>query len=256
MEVKAPWPDALPYGRLLDAHHRHLTLAFLGDTDYPKMQEALLSFPQLPFKVGFVAQFDQCLFLPPKHPRVVAWHVQWLEKSTEIVTFCATLIRWLQAKGFSPDRRHELMPHVTLARAPFNEKIWSKKFSPLPLLVQDIRLYESVGNLNYTSLWSYSLLPPFEEIEHMADIAYIVRGETFDQLFQHAALALAFNFPSLLTYLQIKEGFVHLEDVIIELNHLVARVDQEIGCPFKAVSFHSLLENKDTIMHWEMIVDV
>lgn len=256
MEVHAPWPKHLPEGRLLDKEHRHLTLAFLGATDYSKIEKALLEFPQPFFKVGFAGKFDQCLFLPLRHPHVVAWHVEWLEKNSELTHFYEMLIKWLQEKGFSPDCRHGFMPHVTLCRSPFKEREWSKKFSPLPLFVQHIHLYESVGQLKYEPVWSYPLLAPFEEIEHMADIAYQVRGESFDQLYHHGALALAFEFPPLLPYLRTKEGLTGLDAVIMELNQLVAEADQEIGTPFKAVSFHSHLEIEDHVMHWRMIIDV
>lgn len=256
MQVKAPWPETFPAGRLLDEHHRHLTLAFLGKTELSKIHEALNSFPQPPFKLGFAAKFDQCLFLPPRHPHVVAWHVKVLEERSRLDAYYAVFIHWLQEKGFAPDTRHGFMPHVTLARSPFQQKPWEKAFSPLPAIIQDIHLFESVGNLHYESLWSYPLLPPFEEFEHTADIAYRVYGEGFNQLFQHASLALCFNFPLLLDFLITRDDFKNLDDVIIALNELVHRADSKIGCPFKAVSFHSHLEEKENILKWEMIVDV
>lgn len=254
--VNAPWPEDLPHGRLLDEQHRHLTLAFLGNIDYTKLEEIRSDFPTPPFKVGFVAKFDQCLFLPPKHPRVVAWHIEWLEENKELVHFYEKVIKWLQENGLQPDLRHDFTPHVTLARSPFNEKVWRKNFHPLPLILKDIHLYESVGNLTYTPLWSFPILSPFEEMEHTADIAYLIRGETFEHLFQHAQIALAFNFPPLLPYLQKDKKISSLDEVIMELNHVVSYADQEVGCPFKAVSFHSHLETKENIMHWEMIIDV
>jgi len=256
LEVQAPWPESLPHGRILDEKHRHLTLAFLGDTDWTKLKEALQTFPTPSFKVGFVGQFDQCLFLPPRHPRVVAWHVDFLEEDSPLITFYETLIVWLKEKGFSPDTRHNFTPHVTLARAPFNERVWQKKFTPLPLLLKDIHLYESVGHLKYESIWSSSLLAPFEEISHTADVAYWIRGENFDQLYRHAEVALATTFPQILPYLRKQNGIENLDDVIIALNELVAIVDQAISSPFKAVSFHSHLEEKENVLHWEMIVDV
>lgn len=90
----------------------------------------------------------------------------------------------------------------------------------------------------------------------MADIAYQVRGASFDQLYHHGALALAFEFPSLLPYLKPKENLTGLEAVIRELNLLVSAVDQEIGAPFKAVSLHSHLEIENEVMQWRMIIDV
>jgi 2'-5' RNA ligase len=256
MGVKAPWPETLPYGRVIGEAHRHLTLAFLGNVDYAKMEEALISFPTLYFKVGFGAQFDQSLFLPPAHPRVVAWHLTWLEPHPEILSLYEILVKWLRERGFSPDLRQTFLPHVTVARAPFDQKKWRKVLLPLPVMVHDLNLYESLGNLTYAPLWNLPLLPPWEEMEHTADLAYRVRGKSFDQLFQHARLALSFHFPPFLKYSYSLHLRSSLEEVIIDLNHLVASVDREIGSPFKAVSFHSQLENREGILTWEMIVDV
>lgn len=256
LEVQAPWPEALPQGRLLEQQHRHLTLAFLGDAHIPRLTKALEAFPKPSFKVGFVGQFDQCLFLPPKHPRVVAWHIDFMEEKSPLSEYYEKLIEWLKKEGFTPDTRHSFNPHVTIARAPFNDQVWKKKFTPLPFLLKDIHLYESKGHLQYDSIWSLPLVSPFEEISHVADIAYWIRGENFDQLFRHAGIALAFSFPEILPFLSKHDGIQDLDDVIIRLNELVARVDQEISCPFKAVSFHSRLEEKDNILEWEMIVDV
>lgn len=256
LEVHAPWPETLPAGRLLDEKHRHLTLAFLGNIEYGKLQEALQAFPHPPFKVGFVGQFDQCLFLPQRHPRVVAWHVDFFEEHAPLHSYYDTFLAWLEEKGFSPDRRHDFTPHVTLARAPFNERVWKHTFTPLPLLLTDIHLYESKGHLQYEPIWSFPLLAPFEEIAHTADVAYWIRGETYDQLYRHAEVALASTFPEILPFLSKRDGIDNLDDVIIALNELVAKVDQKISCPFKAVSFHSHLEEKEGVLHWEMIIDV
>ena len=40
------------------------------------------------------------------------------------------------------------------------------------------------------------------------------------------------------------------------LNELIAIVDEKEGCPFKAISFHSLIREVGPILKWEMIVDV
>lgn len=254
-EVGAPWPDKYPSGRLLDESHRHMTLAFLGNVDYQKIIEILPSYPKPSFNIGLVGHFNQCLFLPPRNPRVVAWHIKWNDHDL-MGQYQHTLVQWLQAHGFKMDSR-EFLPHVTLCRSPFVERKWKEAFTPLPCLMKDIHLYESMGNLQYLSRWKHSLKLPFEELEHTADIAFRIRGETMQKLHLNAQYALAFQFPALLPYLDSTQEISSLDQSITALNGIVGKADGEIGCPFKAVSFHGeVVHEQDNTLQWEMIVDV
>jgi hypothetical protein len=40
------------------------------------------------------------------------------------------------------------------------------------------------------------------------------------------------------------------------LNEAIARVDEQMGTPFKAVSFHGDIQEEEGVLKWEMIVDV
>lgn len=247
LDIAAPWP-ALPPGRIMES--RHLTLAFLGQTDLDALFPHLDTFLS-PLTVGAVGQFDQCLFLPPRFPRVVAWHTHFLE---EISSLHNELQLWLQAHGLPFDPR-PFLPHVTLARLPFDPQQWSQAFSPLPFTATSLHLYESLGYSRYTSLWHLPLLPPFEELDHTADIAFLIRATTLSSLLLHAATALSFTFPPLLSYLTPSTPDTLL-DLISTLNHTIALTDQALGCPFKAVSHHGHLHQNNGLFTWEMIVDV
>lgn len=257
-ETHAPWPEKLPSGRLLRENDRHLTLAFLGWVDdYKKLVARLDSFPKPPIKVGSAGLFDKCIFLPEGHPRVVAWHVQWLENIAPIEKYQTDFVNWLLQQGFYPDTRHkEFLPHVTLSRAPFDPHHWKRAFSVLPFFIKDIHLYESVGNLIYEPKWSWPLIAPFEEIDHTADVAFNVHAESLEQLQGHALLALAFKSPGLLEYRHLLQKPDSLEDIVFNLNRVVAETDHEKGCSFKAVSYHGDVVIENEILTWEMIVDV
>ncbi len=125
LEVKAPWPTTFPSGRLIEEEMRHLTLAFLGNADDEKFLPLLPSLPSPNLNVGIVGQFDQPLFLPPHHPHVASWHITWLENADLLTKFYEKLHQWLQIK-----KHRDFLPHVTLARSPFDLKGWKKSFFP------------------------------------------------------------------------------------------------------------------------------
>lgn len=255
-EIDAPWPGELPKGRLLDSTHCHMTLAFLGDTDWEALKKELKQFPAPPFKVGFAGYFDKCLLLPTKHPHVVAWHVNFFEDTWVISSYQNALLAWLSNLKLHPNEKHSFLPHVTLCRQPFNPRQWEKSFKPLPVMLKSLHLYESLGGLRYQPIWTYPLKPPFEEIEHTADIAFHIYGESLDQLFSHAFAALSFKCNALLNFFPNERKIGSIDDIVILLNELVAHADAQVGCSFKAISFHGELDQEDTLLKWEMIVDV
>ncbi len=259
LEAHALWPSKLPNGRILEEKTRHLTLSFLGWVKEPsKLIEKLNFFPIPPFKVGLAGCFDKCLFLPQGHPRIVAWNVKWLENPAFLEIFQKELESWLQQQGFHPDKRHdEFLPHVTIGRAPFDPHHWKRSFIPLPMFIKDLHLYESLGHLQYEPRWTWPLMPPFEEFDHTADIAFQVHAETLDQLQIHAFMALAFKCPELLEFAPLLKSPGKQEDIVANLNQIVAQGDLKTGCPFKAVSYHGeIYEKADGTLTWEMIVDV
>lgn len=256
LETHTIWPESYPKGRILAEKDRHLTLLFLGNVDYEKF--ANLNIPLPNFHVGFTGKFDQLLFLPKRDPHVAAWHIEWLEPVDLLHQYYKTLKEWLIKNGFTPDSKHDFMPHVTIARNPHHLQDWKKSFSELPKLpmyTSHIHLYETLGHSQYASLWHHEMASPFTELDHTADIAYTIRGENWLQLYVHAYAALSFNFPPFLSFFSKKEP-KSVEEIVIALNESVAQADQEIGCPFKAVSFHANVKETQTFLEWEMIVDV
>ncbi len=251
IETICPWPDLFPKGRILSERDRHMTLAFLGQVDPVSLLSRLHDFPDPGFRVGLAGCFDAPLFLPEKHPRTAGWHVRLFEGGEMFVQFQRKLASWLCL----PEK--DFLPHVTLARDPKDLSEWRQTFSLRPLYLQHIHLYKSLGSSRYESLWQYPILPPFEEKEHTADIAFTVRGEDWKSLHLHASLALAFQFPPLLPFFDAERNPHEFDELIEGLNCLIARADAECGAPFKAVSYHGDVSvRRDGIWEWEMIVDV
>ncbi|GAB4187729.1 MAG: hypothetical protein Tsb0015_06780 [Simkaniaceae bacterium] len=257
-EVQAPWPERMPEsGRFLDPDHRHMTLAFLGDASWEDLKEILSCCPINELKIGIAGKFSKVVFFPSeKYQRVAAWEVEILEKVQIFMEIQERLCSWLEENNFSVDKR-KFHPHVTMARGKVDQEEWKSLFEPIPLVVTSIHLYESLGRSQYKSLWHYPLLWPFEEIEHTADLAFLVRGKSPEEVHLHAQLALTFSFPELLPFVELDSLSEDLDDIVIQLNDLVTRSDQEIGCPIKAVSFHGEVKKiQEEIYQWEMIIDV
>jgi 2'-5' RNA ligase len=256
LQCQAPWPENYPKGRVLKEEDRHLTFAFLGNVDFKQFEAKLSSLPQPHFKVGIVGKFDQLIFLPKRNHTCATWHIEWLEDVQPLNEYRSQLLQWLEKERFLFDKR-DWLPHVTIARKPFEEEEWKNHFESIPVSITSLHLFESLGSSQYKSLWQFPFLPPFIELSHTADIAYLVRGMNVEALYLHGAMALAEHFPPLLKYVSPVKKMENLEEVVMELNEIVSSADSAVGCPFKAVSFHGKLEKKgNDVLEWEMIIDV
>jgi len=246
-KVEGAWPERLPDGRILDEKVRHITLDFLGPAPTPDLgQLPKPDFPLAP--AGFCTKWALL-----KH--VAAAEVQWLTGKAAFLLFQKKLHDWLLLQNYRLDDR-PFFPHITAARAPLDRPAWEKAPCQVPFFLTGVHLYESLGGHTYIPLWGEELQAPFSEIEHTADIAFVVRGENLYGLFLHAQLALAFKFPQLVSYFRAYDVPASLDDLILRLNDIVAAADQETGCPFKAVSYHGQLTDRTNHLEWTMIVDV
>lgn len=256
-EVSAPWPSEFPDGRILAENCRHMTIAFLGQTSYEKLVELLSAFPLPPFQIGQVGHFDRTLFLPERHPRVVAWHMKFLNHNLELENYSKQIMLWLKKHNFPAEERNHFLPHLTIGRAPFEIKTWKNFFVKIPFMTLNLHLYESLGRLEYRSCWQHNIRAPFEEIDHTADIAFRIRGDSIQDLYRNAFTALVFKFPALLAYSPMIKDISEFDEIIVQLNEIIAQADMEKGCPFKAVSYHGNLQKEnDKTLAWDMIVDV
>ncbi len=229
LEIVCPWPQNLPKGKILLEQDRHMTLAFLGEQEPDAVMQDIVKYQ---LKIAPIGYFDQCQFISS----VVCWHMKLLSQ-----------------KEIAKD----LLPHVTMAREPFDKKAWQETFVPLPFIANAVHLYESLGNSRYKSLKKITFIQPFEEFEHTADIAFFVRAQNMQELYFTAAIALSFHFLPFLQFIQKDVRFTTLDEIISSLNTMIAHADSTFGCPLKAVSYHGeVIIRKDSLLEWEMIVDV
>lgn len=253
VSISAPWPDSFPNAKILKENARHLTLAFLGKTDFSALEKELSSFPKAPFKVGLAGLLDELLFLPEKDPNVVAYHATFFNDSLNL--YRQHIISWLLERGLYNEDKRPFLPHVTIGRKPKEIQEWKRGFQPMPFMVHRLCLYESLANSEYKTLWQTPFVLPIEEIEHTADIAFTIRGQTNQELFNNAQIALCYADEKMIPY--VKELKVDsFDDVVIELNNINSKVDAEQGSSFKAISFHGTTAKENGLLTWEMFIDV
>lgn len=250
LKATSTWPLEFPRGRLLHPNERHATLVYLGNMDWDKLSIQLSELPQPVFDSGLGGIFDEMLFLPYRHPHAVSLHVNFYESQAKIVNYRNELANRLKEKKILTSAKEDTwLPHVTLARKPFDKNAWKVSFSPTPVIFESLNLYESIGNLRYHSLWCLPLPRPFEEVEHAAHLGFIIKGETLSQLYLHALLAVSFKFPEILKYRRVSSRFTTSDDMILALNEVIAS-----GCPFKKISLPRKIEKYPTYLRCEMVV--
>jgi len=261
-EIFTLWPELPKEKKMIDEKNRHITLLFLGEYNVKEIEKYLRGLPKLDLKVALAGYFDKCLFLPKRQPRLVAFSVDFFEKNKHVEKFQNKLVDFFKNKNFEIKQKNNFLPHVTICRNHFDMQKWQESFKPFPLYIKSINLYESLGNSEYKTIWKKDFLKPFDEISHTADIAFIIRGESYKDLLYNSFIALSFKSLDFFSYHKhLLDGHLldvfSIDDVIINLNEIITKAEIDgKHIPFKAVSFHSDIEKKDDILSWEMIVDV
>lgn len=256
LDIQAPWPHQMPKGRMVAKHHRHLTLAFLGNVPSYPLEESLERFIEVPLEVGPAGYFDYYLPLPSGHPHVIAWHASFFHDEGAVANLQRLLADWLLQRGYLVDKKPWL-PHVTLCRQPFETHAWEEAFAPIPFYCGGIHLYESKGDLQYIPLWSCPLKAPFEELSPSAGSGFVIRGKDLEQIYHHAITALSFKMPASLESMDLRPSLLNIKQLASSLNELITSVDRKVGSDIKAVSFPGALhEVRGGLLELEMIIDV
>jgi 2'-5' RNA ligase len=234
---------------------RHITLAFLGNTDHEKVLQNAQELPQNLHMPAFapVGVFSHCHFFPKKHPRCVSWGASW--KSHFDMFQNAIIAHFVDHKLIEPLKR-PFIPHATVARSPFDKNAFKESFSPVAFYAPALHLYQSLGHSKYTSLWHVPWKVPFVEIEHTADLAFQVYARNLQELSLHAQAALCFAFAECIPFSFTLFEPENLDHIVYHLNKIIALCDSECGSPVKAVSYHDTVLTDGSELIWEMIIDV
>lgn len=259
LEALGPWPFELPGGRIIPEEGRHATLIFFGYVREECVLHLTNITPPPPWKVGLTAVANAPLLLPKKKPNCLSWEIELLEQKEQLFAYQESLSNlFIEEKLLHPkEAALGFLPHITLARKPFDHKAWFGSFSKQLTALGSMHLYESLGSSTYKPLHTWPVISPFQEISHTADLAFCVRGQSLESLALHAFMALNKACPSLFRYMQPWTEVRSFDEMVALINHSISSMDIEEGSPFKAVSYHGEIKNLENgVLEWEMIVDV
>jgi RNA 2',3'-cyclic 3'-phosphodiesterase len=254
-EMTAAWPATLPKGRLLAEEFRHMTLAFLGSVNQELMMSKMNDLPLPAWNVGPCGLLDRWMFLPEKTARVVAAHPLFLSGEELFLSYQKELSHYLFDQKLLKSSDPSFLPHASVSRDPFDRAKWMQLPCLIPFFIRGVALFKSLGHSSYELLWHKESLPPFQEIEHTADLAYIIYGKEFSDLALHAVLALAFSFPAFSKYIGSIPPCSSIQEIVTLLNKWTSEIDMQEGIGLKGISYHAAVEKKD-LLQWTMIVDV
>lgn len=196
-DAVAPWPDPLPAGRVLRPQDRHVTLAFMGMVEVDSLLKLMPYCPKPP-PMGAVGAYTECLFLPPKKPRGVAWKLDWWTQKDALYEYQRALTEWLIDCDYAPhSTKRGWLPHTTIARGDYSDTQWRQDFRPLPVITTHLHLFESLGHSQYDPLWSLPLQRPFTRT---ANLEWQVTGKTLADVYLGAHAALCFDDTRLMPF--------------------------------------------------------
>jgi 2'-5' RNA ligase len=187
-EIKGQWPASFPKARLIPDAYRHLTLAFIGPYDNSSVMNVVPTIPRFKDTISPSGRLDNLIFLPPGIERIAVLIPQFFDMPA-VMNYQKEVSGDLLRKLGLQEKR-SFLPHVSIARAPFDHKEWKEISWNIPFYVSSLSLYQTVASLRYDILWKQPYTPPFDEIDHTADLAYTIRGRNLSELFSHALLCL------------------------------------------------------------------
>jgi 2'-5' RNA ligase len=190
LKVRAPWPKESFKGKMIQEEFRHITLAFLGQTNEETYLELIKDLKKVklpPF--ALFGYFDHFLPLPKSSPRLLSWHATFSYDEKEIYAFAEEMKLFFKERGLLKKEDKAWLPHVSICRKPFDFLSWKKSFKPLPFYATDLCLYEAIGNLKYREVLKRPLLTPFsfanEKEVH-------IKAKTHEELYLHTLSAMSF----------------------------------------------------------------
>ena len=248
-EVHAPWPESLPDMKTLKAKNYHLTLLFFGNTSYKKIHEHIRYMPKPTFRVGPVAFSDSPLRLPNRSSDVITWHVEPFGEDV-IDEYQRVIYDYFLEKGYDLERK-KFIKHITLGKSAVLKKEAKKSFRSLPLYFKNLHFYESYQGDQYEPIWTYDLLPPFEEKKNGHFVLY---GESFQQTFLNAQIALAFKCPALVPFLDSSYKVRNLHDGGIRLTTIINQAFRKAEVPIERVIFPDSGQEENGLLTWDLFV--
>ncbi|MEM8728146.1 MAG: hypothetical protein AAGE99_05540 [Chlamydiota bacterium] len=227
----------------------YLTLLFFGNISYQTIHDHIRYMPKPPFRVGLVAIADSPLRLPKRSPDILTCRVEAFGENP-IDAYQRLIYDYFEEKGYDLEGK-KFVKHITLGKSLSIEEA-KRNFRPLPLYFSNLHLYEKHRGDHYEPIWTYDLLPPFEEKKRGH---FLLHGESFQRLFLNAQMALAFECPALVPFLDQSYVVRNLHDGGIRLKTLIDQAYRAVKTPIKQAIFSDRGDEEKGLLSWNLFVE-
>ena len=248
-EAYAPFPSNIDLSSNINGQKNHVTLLFFGDVSYKKIHETIRYMPKPSFKVGLAGLSTGLIQIPKRDPSLLTCNVDLLG-TKQIDFYQSQIMDYYTQYGFD-FKGKKFLKHITLGTSSIPDQELMGLLFPLPLYLKNLNLFEVRPGERFESIWTYDLLPPF--VEH--DLGhYVIHGESFQQIFINAQIALAFKNPRFTPFIDSSYQVRNLHDGGVMLTTLINKAYRLAGVEIEKVSFSDNGSQANGVLVWDFFV--
>ena len=246
-EVQTPFVETLLKDQMGKMQISPLPFLFFQESVCQKVDDLVCKMPEPSFRVGPIALAEAA----PSISNHILGNVQLCMKrfGADLIGPYQKLLRhYFIQEGCQMNKKNYTKQIFWKGPSLFSQKI-EDIFHPFPFYFLNFHLYKRCEKRRYVRIWTHDFLPPFKEVESGNFILY---GESFQQIFLNAQIALSFKFPAFTAFIDDKYRVRNLHDGGVRLMTLIYKVCDAIKIPIRKAIFPDHGKQEKGLLKWDL----